>query len=111
MATSSQGLAFSFGGTTLTVTSIQVNDSTDLIDATHLGIPTSSRRIFQAAFAGEREITVEYLGTTLVSTGATGQAVISGAGVSITGNATCQSSSLSGSVGALITGNATFRVA
>jgi hypothetical protein len=109
MATSSQGLTFTFGGTTLTATSFQVNDSTDLLDATHLGIPTTGRRVFQAAFAGEREITVEYLGTGLVTSGTSGAISISGP-VSFTGNATCQSSSVSGSVGALVTGNATFRV-
>ena len=51
MATSSQGLTFTFGGTTITVTSVQVNDTQDLLDATHLGIAPNARRVFVGGFA------------------------------------------------------------
>ena len=41
---SAQGLTFSFGGSNLTVTSVQVNDTQDLIDGSHLGIAPNGRR-------------------------------------------------------------------
>ena len=41
---SSQGLTFSFGGTTMTVTSVAVNDSQQLVDGSHLGIAPTGRR-------------------------------------------------------------------
>jgi len=56
MATSAQGLTFTFGGSTVTVTSVQVNDTQDLLDATHLGVAPNARRLFVGGFATDREV-------------------------------------------------------
>ena len=110
MATSAQGLTFTFGGTTLKVTSVQVNDTQDLIDASHLGIAPNARREFVGGFATDREVTIDYISTTILAAGTSGSLSIAGP-MSFTGNATLSSASIGGSVGALVSGNATFRVA
>jgi len=110
MATSAQGLTFTFGGTTLKVTSVQVNDTQDLIDASHLGIAPNARREFVGGFATDREVTIDYISNTILAAGASGSLSIAGP-LSFSGNATIGSASIGGSVGALISGNATFRVA
>jgi hypothetical protein len=107
---SSQGLTFVFGGTTLTVTSVQVNDTQDLIDGSHLGIAPNSRREFVGGFATDREVTIDYISTNILAAGISGNLSISGP-ISFGGTATCSSASIGGSVGALISGSATFRVA
>jgi hexokinase len=110
MATSAQGLTFTFGGTTLKVTSVQVNDTQDLIDASHLGIPPNARREFVGGFATDREVTIDYISNTILAAGASGSLSIAGP-LTFSGTATCASASIGGSVGALVSGNATFRVA
>lgn len=107
---SAQGLTFTFGGSALTVTSVQVQDSQDLIDGSHLGIPPNGRREFVGGFATQREVTVDVISTTVLSAGTSGALSISGPMV-FSGNATIVSSSIGGSVGDLIKGSATFRVA
>ena len=107
---SAQGLTFSFGGSALTVPSVQVNDTQDLIDGTHLGIGPNGRREFVGGFATDREVQVDYISATIIAAGASGALSISGP-FSFSGNATCASASLGGSVGALVSGSATFRVA
>lgn len=107
---SAQGLTFSFGGTNITVTSFQVNDTQDLIDGSHLGIAPNGRREFVGGFATDREVTCDYISTNVLSAGVSGALSISGP-VSFSGNATLASASIGGSVGALISGSATFRVA
>jgi hypothetical protein len=107
---SAQGLTFSFGGSNLTVTSVQVNDSQDLIDGSHLGIGPNQRREYVGGFATDREVQIDYISTTILTAGASGSMSISGP-ISFSGNATIASSSIGGSVGALISGSATFRVA
>lgn len=107
---SAQGLTFTFGGTTLTVTSVQVNDTQDLIDGSHLGIGPNQRREFVGGFATDREVTIDYISTDILSAGVSGVLEISGP-ISFNGNATAASASIGGSVGALISGSATFRVA
>jgi hypothetical protein len=107
---SAQGLTFSFGGTTLTITSVQVNDTQDLIDGSHLGIGPNQRREFVGGFATDREVTVDYISTNILAAGTSGVLSISGP-IAFGGNATCASASLGGSVGALVSGSATFRVA
>jgi hypothetical protein len=107
---SAQGLTFTFGGSALTVTSVQVNDTQDLIDGSHLGIGPNQRREFVGGFATDREVTVDYISTTILAAGTSGALSISGP-ISFSGNATCASASIGGSVGALISGSATFRVA
>jgi len=110
MATSAQGLTFTFGGTTITVTSVQVNDTQDLLDATHLGIAPNGKREFVGGFATDREVQIDYINTTILSAGASGTLSISGP-MSFSGNATCSSASLGGSVGDFVRGSATFRLA
>jgi hypothetical protein len=107
---SAQGLTFSFGGSNLTVTSVQVSDTQDLVDGSHLGIAPGGRREVVGGFATEREVTVDYISTTVLSAGSSGALSISGP-MSFSGNATLASASIGGSVGALISGSATFRVA
>jgi hypothetical protein len=107
---SAQGLTFTFGGTTLTITSVQVNDTQDLIDGSHLGIGPNQRREFVGGFATDREVTIDYISTSILSAGTSGSLSITGP-LSFSGNATLASASIGGSVGALISGSATFRVA
>jgi hypothetical protein len=107
---SAQGLTFTFGGSAITVTSVQFNDTQDLIDGSHLGIGPNQRREFVGGFATDREVTVDYISTTILAAGTSGALAISGP-ISFSGNATCASASIGGSVGALISGSATFRVA
>jgi hypothetical protein len=107
---SSQGLTFTFDGSTLTITSFQVNDTQDLIDGSHLGIAPNGRREFVGGFATEREVTIDYISTNVLAAGRSGNLSISGP-VSFGGTATLASASIGGSVGALISGSATFRVA
>jgi hypothetical protein len=108
---SSQGLTFVFGGTTLTVTSVQVNDTQDLLDGSHLGIAPNGRREFVGGFATEREVTIDYISNVILTAGISGNLSITGP-FQFTGvTATIASSSIGGSVGALVSGSATFRVA
>ena len=107
---SAQGMTFSFGGSNLTVTSVQVNDTQDLIDGSHLGIAPNGRREFVGGFATDREVQVDYISTTILTAGTSGALSISGP-ISFSGNATLASASIGGSVGALVSGSATFRVA
>lgn len=109
MAISAQGLTFVFNGTTISVTSVSVNDSTDLIDATTLAVAPGGNRIYVNGFAVDREVQIDYFNNDILTAGESGQLVISGP-VSFSGTATINSSSLSASVGDLVRGTATFRV-
>jgi hypothetical protein len=110
MATSAQGLTFTFGGAAVTVTSVQVNDTQDLLDATHLGVAPNGRRIFVGGFATDREVQIDYISSTILTAGTSGALSISGP-MSFSGNATISSASLGGSVGDFVRGSATFRLA
>ena len=110
MSTSAQGLTFTFGGTTITVTSVTVNDTQDLLDATHLGVAPNARRIFVGGFATDREVQIDYYNSTILTAGVSGALNISGP-LSFSGNATISSASLGGSVGDFVRGSATFRLA
>jgi hypothetical protein len=107
---SAQGLTFTFGGSNLTVTSVQVSDTQDLIDGSHLGIAPNGRKEYVGGFASQREVTIDYISTSVLSAGTSGTLSISGP-MSFSGASTIASSSIGGSVGALISGSATFRVA
>lgn len=107
---SAQGLTFTFGGSEITITSVQVNDTQDLIDGSHLGIGPNQRREFVGGFATDREVSIDYISTNILSAGSSGALSISGP-ISFSGNATIASASIGGSVGALVSGSATFRVA
>lgn len=110
MATSAQGLTFTFGGTGITVTSVQVSDTQDLLDATHLGIAPNGKREFVGGFATDREVQIDYISATILTAGQSGSLSISGP-FSFSGNATCSAASLGGSVGDFVRGSATFRLA
>jgi hypothetical protein len=110
MSVSAQGLTFTFGGSTVTVTSVQVNDTQDLLDATHLGVAPNARRLFVGGFATEREVQIDYISTTILTAGASGALAISGP-FSFSGNATVSNASIGGSVGDFVRGSATFRLA
>lgn len=110
MATSAQGLSVTFASSGLTITSVQVQDTQELVDATHLGVAANARRLFVGGFASDREVTVDYISNTILTAGQSGSLSIS-APISITGNATVSSASIGGSVGDFIRGSATFRLA
>jgi hypothetical protein len=110
MATSAQGLTFTFGGSNVTVTSVQVNDTQDLLDATHLGVAPNARRLFVGGFATDREVQIDYISATILTAGASGALAISGP-FSFSGDATVSNASLGGSVGDFVRGSATFRLA
>lgn len=107
---SAQGLTFSFGGTVLTVTSVNVSDSQDLIDGSHLGIAPNGRKEFVGGFATNREVSVDIISTTILVAGTSGAISITGP-MSFSGNSTITSVSVGGSVGDLIKGSLTFKVA
>lgn len=110
MATSAQGLTITFGTLGLTVTSVQVNDTQDLLDATHLGIAPNGKREFVGGFATNREVQIDYISAQILTAGSSGALAISGP-LSFNGNATVSSASIGGSVGDFIRGSATFRLA
>jgi hypothetical protein len=110
MATSAQGLTFTFGGSSVTVTSVQVNDTQDLLDATHLGVAPNARRLFVGGFATDREVQIDYINSTILTAGTSGALSITGP-MSFSGNATISNASLGGSVGDFVRGSATFRLA
>lgn len=108
-----QGLTFTFAGSALTITSVSVNDSQDLIDGSHLGIPPAGRREWVGGFATNREVSCDVIynnSANLVLAGTSGALSITGP-LAFSGNATVQSSSISGSVGDLVKGQITLKVA
>jgi hypothetical protein len=109
MAISAQGLTFTFAGTTLSVTSVSVNDSQELQDATDLGVAPGGNRIYVSGFATDREITIDYFNSDVLAAGQSGALSIAGP-ISFSGTATVSNSSLTAAVGDLVRGSATFRV-
>lgn len=102
------GVTMTYAGQTLTITSFNVNDQIDNADGSHLGIAPGGRREYVPTFV-QREISCDYIATTNVTT-QTGAIAISGP-VSFSGNATLTASTVGGTVGDLVKGNATWRVA
>ena len=102
------GVTMNYSGQTLTITSFNVNDQIDNADGSHLGIAVGGRREYVPTFV-QREISCDYIATTVITT-QSGAISISGP-VSFSGNATLQTSTVSGAVGDFIKGNATWRVA
>lgn len=102
------GVSITYNAVGITATSFNVNDQIDNADGSHLGQAVGSRREYVPTFV-QREISVDYIGTAIISTQS---AAISISGpVSFSGNATLTASTVSGSVGDLIKGSATWRVA
>lgn len=107
---SAQGLTFSFGGTVLTVTSVNVSDQQDVIDGSHLGIAPNGRREWVGGFATNREVSIDIISQTVLTAGTSGAVSITGP-LSFSGNATITSANVGGSVGDLVKGSVTFKVA
>jgi hypothetical protein len=102
------GVSITYNSVGITATSFNVNDQIDNADGSHLGQAVGDRRQYVPTFV-QREISVDYIGTSII---ATQSAAISISGpVSFSGNATLTASTVSGSVGDLIKGSATWRVA
>lgn len=102
------GVTFTYGSQTLTITSFNVNDQIDNADGSHLGISNGGRREYVPTFV-QREISCDYIAVNVITQQS---ASISIAGpVSFSGNATLVSSTVGGTVGDLIKGQASFRVA
>jgi hypothetical protein len=116
----STGTTFTFAGTGYTVTSItySLSDVTggDTIDVSHLGLTTGASVLTQARpLAGSatdtgREVSIEYIGSSVITDGATGTLAIVG-GISLSKAATVSSSSVTLAVNDVIKGSATFKVA
>ena len=102
------GLTFTYGGQSVTITSFNVNDQIDNADGSHLGIAPGGRREYVPTFV-QREVSCDYIASAQI-TAQTGAIAINGP-VSFSGNGTLTSSTLSGAVGDLIKGSATWRVA
>lgn len=103
-----QGVTFNYNGSTLTITSFNVQDQIDNADGTHLGIASGGRREYVPTFV-QREISCDYIATTVI-TAQSGSISISGP-VSFSGNGTLTQSTVGGQVGDLVKGSATWRVA
>jgi hypothetical protein len=116
------GTSLTFPGFSGTITGITVNFSdvsgeSDRIDISHLGLTTGAEvltlaRPLKGATSGEtgKEVSFDYIGNAQLIGGTTGTLSISG-GVSISGNATIVSSSVTLAVNDVIRGSATVRVA
>jgi hypothetical protein len=116
------GTVFTFGGTAFTVTNIvyALTDpaTEDKIDVSHLGITTgNSVRTIDRPLTGSvsdtgREVTIEYLGKSIIADASSAALVITHSGVSfLSANATVASSSVTFAVNDTIKGTATFKVA
>jgi hypothetical protein len=88
----------------------------DQIDISHLGLTTGASLLFQdrplqGATGGEtgREITIDYIGTSVIAGGTSAAFSVTG-GLTLSGNATCVSSSVTLALNEVIRGNATFRI-
>lgn len=112
MAVSSQGLFCYFNYTPLTITSMQVSDATEPVDASTMASPAGSPRTLVAGYASSRTLDVEVISNVLIPAGTSGDITIGGTGNFFTYNgvATVQSSSMSGSTDDLVRGSLTFSV-
>lgn len=116
----SSGTRFSFGGTTFTVTSITytigATGAADQIDVSHLAqttgesVATLARPLVGSAGDTGKTVSIEYIGTNVIAQNTTGTLTITG-GISISANATCNSSSVTLTVNDAIRGSAEFQIA
>lgn len=117
----STGTTFTFKSTNFTVTNLVYNltdtGGGDQIDISHLGLTAGASLLFQSrplvgATGGEtgKEVTIDYIGTNAITGGTSGSYTIAG-GLTLSGNATCLSSSVTLALNEVIRGNATFRLA
>lgn len=104
------GMTVTYSGVGITATSFNVSDTIDTADGSHLGQATGERRQYVPTFV-QREISCDYIANTIITTQSGAISITGPSGLSFTGNATITSSSLGGSVGDLIKGSVTWRVA
>lgn len=112
---SSQGTTFSFNGVTYTVTSIQVDFGQErrFVGGGHMGLsPTAFEPVYLLHRTEDERPTVdiEFIGGGVPQVNASGSISVAGK-FSFAGNATCISSQVTVSVGDLVRGTASFRVA
>lgn len=115
---SAQGTSFSFGGSTYLVTRVSVSQSKPIPRRNKISVATLATDInttepwiygfLPIPEDAEKTVEVEYLGGTVIEVGASGSISTSLGGG---GSATCVSSSINATVGDLIRGTATFRIA
>ena len=117
----SSGTTLTVAGSTFTVTSITVNFSdvsgnSDAIDVSHLGQTTGATiltqpRPLKGSASGEtgKELSFDYIGNTQLAGGTTGTYAIAG-GVSLSGDCTVISSSVTLAVNDVVRGSATVRI-
>jgi len=104
------GVSMTYAGTTLTITSFNVNDQIDTADGSHLGQPAGDRRQYVPTFV-QREISCDYIAQTVITAYSAAISITGPGSLSFSGNATLTASTVGGTVGDLIKGNATWRVA
>jgi len=122
MSTYATGVGFVFGSSTFTVTSItyslgSTGGGTDQIDASHLGLTTgasviSLSRPLVGTPGGDtgKSVSIEYIGVAPIAQNASGTLTITGP-VSVSGTATCNSSSVTLTVNDIVRGSAEFQLA
>ena len=114
------GTTFTFAGTGYTVTNITYSltdtAANDTIDISHLGltvgaaVATMDRPLSGSATDTGREVSIDYIGSSVITDGAVGTLVIAG-GLTLSKAATVSSSNVTLAVNDVIRGSATFRVA
>jgi len=121
MGTYATGVGFSFADATYTVTSVtyslgETGGGADLIDASHLGLTTGASvislpRPLTGTPGGDtgKTVSVEFIGTAPISQNATGTLTLTGP-VSVSANATCQSSSVTLTLNDIVRGSAEFQL-
>lgn len=116
----SSGTTFSFAGTNYTATNITYtvadNNATDSIDVSHLAqsagstVLTQSRPLKGSAGDTGKEVTIDFIGSSMISQGATGTLAITG-GLSLSVAATCKSCTVTLALNDAIRGSASFQLA
>lgn len=119
--TYSTGVTLAVGGTTFTVTNVTLSFSdvsgvSDPIDVSHLGLSTGATILtipkpLKGTSSGEtgKEISFDYIGTTQLAGGTTGTYSLGGP-ITMTGNATVLSSSVTLALQEVVRGSATVRL-
>ena len=116
------GVTFSFNGsftiTNITISNSDVSGTTEEIDISHLGLTTGAsvltqKKPLKGSTGGDtgKEVSIDYIGTSIIVGGTTGTLTIGGALSGGGGVATCTSSSVTAIVNDVIRGTATFKVA
>ena len=117
---SGSGTGFTFPGFTGTLTgltwTVANNAGADNIDISHLGLTTGAsvltlqRPLKGTAGDTGKTVSIEFIGTGMLSQGATGTLTVTGP-ISISGGATCNSCTITLAVNDVIKGSAEFQYA